>query len=128
MNSISNDRIVVQRRGAPDVLSWMSAQLPTTPAADEVRIRVEATGVSGYDLMIRRHWFFGFTKTPYTPGEDVVGIVEAIGQGVTKFKVGQRVAGWTFGLGGGYSEMVVHSRQRRGPNQLPNREFCPSHP
>ncbi len=106
MNSARNHRIVVQRRGAPDVLSWMSAQLPM-PAADEVRIRVEAAGVSGYDLMIRRHWFFGFTKTPYTPGEDVVGVVEAVGQDVTKIKIGQRVAGWTFGQGGGYSEMVI---------------------
>ncbi len=106
MNAVRNHRIVVERRGPPDVLSWMSTQRPT-PAAGEVRIRVEAAGVSGYDLMIRRHWFFGFTKTPYTPGEDLVGIVEAVGQDVTKFKVGQRVAGWTFGQGGGYSEMVI---------------------
>jgi len=114
MNSVRNHRVVVQRRGAPDVMSWMSAPL-LTPAAGEVRIRVEAAGVSGYDLMIRRHWFFGFTKTPYTPGEDVVGIVEAVGQDVTKFKTGQRVAGWTFGQGGGYSEMVIRPAETLVP-------------
>jgi len=114
MSSARNQRIVVQRRGAPDVMSWMSAPQPT-PAAGEVRIRVEAAGVSGYDLMIRRHWFFGFTKTPYTPGEDVVGVVDAVGPDVTKFKFGQRVAGWTFGQGGGYSEMVIRPAETLVP-------------
>ncbi|WP_299682233.1 zinc-binding dehydrogenase [uncultured Roseobacter sp.] len=70
-------------------------------------MRVEAAGVSGFDLMIRGHWFFGFTKTPYTPGEDFVGIVDAVGPEVTKFSIGQRVAGWTFGQGGGYAEVIV---------------------
>lgn len=106
MNSVNGHRIVVQRRGPPDVLSWMPVQAPK-PAAGEVRVRVEAAGVSGYDLMIRGHWFFGFTKPPYTPGEDLVGIVDAVGPGVTNFTIGQRVAGWTFGQGGGYSEMVI---------------------
>lgn len=114
MNSVTNHCIVVQQRGAPDVLSWMPIQTPT-PAAGEVRIRVEAAGVSGYDLMIRRHWFFGFTKTPYTPGEDVVGVVEAVGPDVTAFKIGQRVAGWTFGQGGGYSEIVVRPAETLVP-------------
>lgn len=114
MKPANNHQIVVQRRGAPDVLSWMPVQT-STPAFGEVRIRVEAAGVSGYDLMIRRHWFFGFTKTPYTPGEDLVGIVEAVGQDVTKFKIGQRVAGWTFGQGGGYSEMVIRPAETLVP-------------
>ncbi len=115
MSSVSNDSIVVQRRGGPDVLSWTSANPPAPPAAHEVRIRVEAAGVSGYDLMIRRHWFFGFTKTPYTPGEDMVGIVEAVGQGVTEFRVGQRVAGWTFGQGGGYAELITRPAETLVP-------------
>ncbi|MEP3275859.1 MAG: alcohol dehydrogenase catalytic domain-containing protein, partial [Stappiaceae bacterium] len=114
MNSVKNHRIVVQRRGPPEVLSWVPVRTPA-PAASEVRIRVEAAGVSGYDLMIRRHWFFGFTQTPYTPGEDVVGVVEAVGQDVTRFKIGQRVAGWTFGQGGGYSKMVVRPAETLVP-------------
>ncbi|WP_368187858.1 zinc-binding dehydrogenase [Aestuariibius sp. HNIBRBA575] len=105
MNSVPNHRIVVPRRGAPDVLTWTPSQIQP-PAAGHVRIRVEAAGVSGYDLMLRKHWFFGFPKTPYTPGEDLVGIVDAVGQGVSAFKVGQRVASWTFGQGKGYSQMV----------------------
>ncbi|GGX61011.1 oxidoreductase [Tateyamaria omphalii] len=106
MIPIKFHHIVVQRRGSPDVLSWKPVEV-RTPGAGEVRIRVEAAGVSGYDLMIRGHWFLGFTKTPYTPGEDLVGIVDAIGPDVTSFSIGQRVAGWTFGHGGGYSEAIV---------------------
>jgi len=106
MNQVSSHQVVVHKRGGPEVLSWEPVQV-RTPGAGEVRVRVEAAGVSGYDLMIRGHWFFGFTKTPYTPGEDFVGIVDAVGPDVTKFTAGQRVAGWTFGQGGGYAEVIV---------------------
>lgn len=114
MNSVRDHRIVVQRRGPPGVMSWLPVQTPT-PAAGEVRVRVEAAGVSGYDLMIRGHWFLGFTKTPYTPGEDLVGIVDAVGPDVTHFEIGQRVAGWTFGQGGACSEMVVRPAETLVP-------------
>ncbi len=106
MNTSEDHCIVVPRRGLPDVMSWRP-QPTVMPARGDVRVRVEAAGVSGYDLMIRGHWFLGFAKTPYTPGEDLVGVVDAIGPDVTGFEIGQRVAGWTFGQGGGYSEMVV---------------------
>ncbi|WP_366941462.1 alcohol dehydrogenase catalytic domain-containing protein [uncultured Litoreibacter sp.] len=49
----------------------------------------------------------GFPKTPYTPGEDVVGIVGAVGQDLTKLQVGERVAGWSFGQGSGYSQTIT---------------------
>ncbi|MCV3273086.1 quinone oxidoreductase family protein [Roseobacter sinensis] len=117
MNSVKNHRIDVQRRGPPDVMHWLPHST-AAPAAGEVRVRVEAAGVSGYDLMIRGHWFFGFTKTPYTPGEDLVGVVDAVGPGVTHFTIGQRVAGWTFGQGGGYSEMAVRPAETLVP--VPN--------
>ena len=95
MNQISSHHIVVHRRGGPEILSWERVQV-RMPGVGEVRIRIEAAGVSGYDLMIRGHWFLGFTKTPYTPGEDFVGIVDAVGPDVTNFTAGQRVAGLPF--------------------------------
>ncbi len=98
-------RIVVPKRGNADVMQWIEGELPT-PKANEARIRIEAVGVSGYDLMLRRYRFPGFPKTPYTPGEDVVGIVDAVGEEVADLMPGQRVAGWTFGEGGGYAEYV----------------------
>lgn len=114
MNQVSSHQVVVHRRGGPEVLSWEPVEV-RTPSAGEIRVRVEAAGVSGYDLMIRGHWFFGFTKTPYTPGEDFVGIVDAVGLGVTKFSIGQRVAGWTFGQAGGYAEVIVRPAETLVP-------------
>ncbi len=107
-------RIVVPRRGPPEVMQWVEDDLPA-PAAGEARVKVEAAGVSGYDVMLRGHWFPGFTKTPYTPGEDIVGVVDAVGAGVTAIAPGQRVAGWTFGDAGGYAEYVCRPADQLVP-------------
>ena len=40
------------------------------------------------------------------PGEDIVGVVDALGAGVENLAIGQRVGGWTFGDAGGYSEYL----------------------
>lgn len=95
-------RIIVPRRGSPDVLQRIDESLPRA-GSGEVRVRVEAAGVSAYDVMLRGHRFPAFTRVPYTPGEDIVGVVDQIGDGVTGLQTGQRVGGWTFGKGGGYA-------------------------
>lgn len=95
--------VVVPRRGGPEVLELQTRDLPD-PGPGEVRVRVEAAGVSAYDTMLRGHRFPGFPGVPYTPGEDVVGIVDALGPGVSNLRPGQRVGGWTFGDAGGYAE------------------------
>lgn len=105
MTAVRNRRIVVTRRGGPDVLQMVEEVLPE-PAPGEVRVKVRAAGVSGYDIMLRSHSFPGFTKTPYTPGEDIVGVVDKLGDGISTLETGQCVAGWTFGDGGGYAEYV----------------------
>jgi NADPH:quinone reductase-like Zn-dependent oxidoreductase len=96
MTVVRNHRVVVTRRGKPDVLQMVEENLPQ-PAPGEVRVKVMAAGVSGYDVMPRSRWFPGFTKVPYTPGEDIVGTVDKLGDGVSTLELGQRVAGWTFG-------------------------------
>jgi NADPH:quinone reductase-like Zn-dependent oxidoreductase len=101
----THHRIVVTRRGGPDVLEFVEAPLPV-PQAGEARVRVEAAGVSAYDVMLRGHRFPGFPKVPYTPGCDVVGVVDDVGSGANDLVVGQRVAAST-GLGNnGYAEFV----------------------
>jgi NADPH:quinone reductase-like Zn-dependent oxidoreductase len=95
-------RIIVPRRGGPEVLQWVAMDMPE-PGPDEVRVRLEAAGVSAYDVMLRGHWF---PPMPYTPGEDFVGIVDKVGTSVTDLEVGQRVGGWTFGDAGGYAEYL----------------------
>jgi NADPH:quinone reductase-like Zn-dependent oxidoreductase len=101
-------RIVVTRHGGPDVLQVVTDELPT-PGPGEVRVSVRAAGVSAFDLMYRRwRWLPGSPKLPFTLGQDVVGDVDAIGDGVTTLAAGKRVAGatWGKGLGGGYAESI----------------------
>jgi len=98
-------RVVVPRHGGPDVLQVVEEALPE-PGAGEVRVKVLAAGVSAYDLMDRRYSFPGGPPMPYTPGQDIVGVVDKLGEGVSTVEPGQKVAGFTFGDGGGYTEFI----------------------
>ena len=59
-------RIVGSRIGGPEVLEFVEADCPE-PKAGEVRVRIEAAGVSAYDLMIRSSRLMP-PRPPYTPG------------------------------------------------------------
>ena len=97
-------RIVIARHGGPEVLQAVEEDLPE-PRAGEVRVKVLAAGVSAYDLMHRRSGSLpGSPRLPYTPGEDIVGVVDRLGDGVTSLDPGQRVAGYP--RCGGYAESI----------------------
>lgn len=100
-----NHRIVVPKRGGPEVLGVVEEEAPE-PQADEVRVRVLAAGVSAFDVMLRSKWFPGFPSTPFTPGVDVVGEVDETGPGVSSVEQGQRVAAGPFPTSGGYTEYL----------------------
>jgi NADPH2:quinone reductase len=101
---MKNHRIVVTRHGAPDVLQVVEEDLPE-PRPGEVRVKVLAAGVSAYDLMLRRSGSLpGTPRVPYTPGEDIVGVVDKLGQGVSTAEPGHSVAGYP--RGGGYAEFM----------------------
>ena len=102
---MKHHRVVVTRHGGPDVLQAVEEDLPE-PRAGEVRVKVLAAGISGYDLMDRRYSFPGGPPVPYTPGQDIVGLVDKLGEGVSTVEPGQRVAGFTFGDAGGYAEFI----------------------
>lgn len=113
MDTTKNHRVVVRRRGGPEVLETMAEPLPE-PGPGEIRVKTQAAGVSSYDVMLRGNWFPG-QKLPYTPGEDVVGVVDKLGEGVSGLEVGQRVGLWTFGDAGGYSEFISTPADRAVP-------------
>jgi NADPH2:quinone reductase len=105
---VKNHRVVVTQHGGPEVLGVVEEDLPE-PGVDEVRVKVLAAGVSAYDLMFRRSGFFpGTPKVPFTLGEDIVGVVDKLGENVSTFEIGQMIAGatWAIGFGGGYSEYI----------------------
>jgi NADPH2:quinone reductase len=89
---MKHHRVVVSRHGGPDVLQVVEEDLPE-PRAGEVRVKVLAAGVSAFDLMYRR-WsrLPGSPRVPFTLGEDVVGVVDKLGEGVSSLEPGQRVA------------------------------------
>lgn len=93
--------IRVHEFGDPGVLSYEEAPLPE-PAAGQVRVRVRAAGVNYIDNYQRS----GLYKMalPFTPGQEAVGVVDAVGEGVD-FAVGDRVA-FAF-VQGAYAEYVV---------------------
>ncbi|SFC50774.1 medium chain dehydrogenase/reductase family protein [Devosia psychrophila] len=62
------------------------------PGADQVLLRMEATGVSFAEKSMRRGRYPGQPKFPFTPGYDAVGTVIAAGDGVDRALIGQRVA------------------------------------
>jgi NADPH2:quinone reductase len=105
---MKNHRVVVTRHGGPDVLQVVEEDLPE-PQAGEVRVKVLAAGISGYDLMFRSSGRLpGTPRVPFTLGEDIVGVVDKLGEGVSTLEPGQMVAGATFclGTGGGYVEFI----------------------
>ena len=117
---MKHHRIVVSRHGGPDVLQVIEEDIPQ-PQVGEARVKVLAAGISAYDLMFRRSGALpGTPRVPFTLGEDVVGVVDKLGEGAAGVAPGQMVAGATFclGLGGGYAEYVC----------LPTSEWVPVPP
>lgn len=101
-------RVVVTEHGGPEVMQVVEEDIPE-PGVDEVRVKVLAAGISAYDLMHRRSGRLpGTPKVPFTLGEDVVGLVDKLGEGVETLEPGQMVAGatWAIGFGGGYTEYL----------------------
>ena len=77
--------------GGPEVLELVDVPRPE-PAPTEVLVRVGAAGVNPVDWKVRmRGGFLG--EPPFTVGWDIAGVVEALGAGVTRFEVGDRVFG-----------------------------------
>jgi D-arabinose 1-dehydrogenase-like Zn-dependent alcohol dehydrogenase len=70
------------------------------PPAQHVRVRVQACGVCHSDS-VTKEGLFPFVQYPRVPGHEIIGLVDAIGDGVKQWKVGQRVGlGWYGGHDG----------------------------
>ena len=87
-------RVVVDQFGGPEVLRMVEDEVPR-PARGEVRVRVLAAGVSFTDAMLRAGTYLGVPKPPFTPGYELVGVVDELGPGCTRLREGGRVAALT---------------------------------
>src|SRR5512134_681672 len=108
-------RIVVTHYGGPDALRVVEEECPE-PKNGEVRVKVLAAGVALPDIMAREGIHPETPKVPFTPGWDLVGVADRIGEGVSGIEPGQIVAAMP--IHGAYAEFVC----------LPQRELVPVPP
>lgn len=102
---MSYRRVRISKFGGPEVLELVDDPEPLKPGLGEVRVRVLAAGASFTDTLIRAGRYPDLTqKPPLTPGYDLVGVVDLIGEGVDHLSVGDKVADLT--VTGAYSEYI----------------------
>jgi NADPH2:quinone reductase len=82
--------IRVHEFGGPEVLKLEEVPDPT-PGRDQVVVRMHAIGVNPVDTYIRTGTYVRKPPLPYTPGTDGAGVIETVGEGVTRVGLGERV-------------------------------------
>jgi NADPH:quinone reductase-like Zn-dependent oxidoreductase len=105
-------RIIVTHYGGPDALQVVEEECPE-PKRGEVRVKVLAAGVALPDVLAREGIHPETPRVPFTPGWDLIGIVDLLGEGVSGVEVGQTIAAMP--ISGAYAEFVC----------LPQRELVP---
>ena len=105
-------RIIVNRYGGPDALQVVEEERPE-PKRGEVRVRVLAAGVALPDLMAREGIHPETPPVPFTPGWDLVGVVDQFGDGVSGIEPGQTVAAMP--ISGAYAEFICLPQQELVP-------------
>ncbi|TMM55304.1 NADPH:quinone oxidoreductase family protein [Sulfitobacter sabulilitoris] len=91
--------------GGPETLKLTEMQTPE-PKKGEVRLRVHAAGVNFPDTLIIRDLYQMKPPRPFAPGGEIAGVVEAVGEGVTALKSGDRVLALT-GSGGFVTHICI---------------------
>jgi NADPH2:quinone reductase len=109
---VKNTRIIVTHYGGPDALKEVEEECPE-PRSGEMRVKVLAAGVSLPDILAREGIHPETPRVPYTPGWDLVGIVDQLGQSVSGFELVQTVAAMP--ISGCYAQYVC----------LPQRNLIP---
>jgi NADPH2:quinone reductase len=101
--------IVVRNPGGPEALEQVELPLPE-PGPGQVRIKAMAIGVGRPDALIRTGRYKWMPPLPAIPGNEVAGIVDALGPGTRDVSIGDRVllsARELAQRGGGYAEHAV---------------------
>jgi NADPH:quinone reductase-like Zn-dependent oxidoreductase len=87
-------RVVVDPYGGPEVLRVVREDEPR-PGLGEVRVKVLAAGVSFTDAQLRAGTYLGVPPPPFTPGYELVGVVDELGPGCARLRIGDRVGALT---------------------------------
>ena len=109
---MKHTRIIVDHYGGPDALQVVEEECPE-PKDGEVRLHMLAAGVALPDVMMREGIHPETPRVPFTPGWDLIGEVDRLGNGVSSMELGAVVA--ALPISGAYAEFVC----------LPQRELIP---
>ena len=108
---MSYKHVIITKFGGPEVLKVIEETALPEPRSSEVRVKILVTSASFTDVLIRKGMYPDVKdKPPFSPGYDLVGYVDKVGDSVTRFKVGQKVADLT--TIGAYSEYICLPESR----------------
>jgi NADPH2:quinone reductase len=91
----------------------------TEPGPGHVRMRVSACALNYPDTLIIQDLYQFKPERPFSPGGEVAGVIDAIGEGVSEFKVGDRVIGWCWWGGLAQSLVIDADRCIHVPEAMP---------
>ena len=96
--------IICSKYGLPNTLEYKEVDDPK-PKKGELLVAIKACSVNFPDTLIIQGLYQYKPEPPFSPGSDIAGIVEEVGEGVTQFKVGDEIVG--FNPYGGFAEKVT---------------------
>ncbi|MFN2122750.1 MAG: zinc-dependent alcohol dehydrogenase family protein [Candidatus Promineifilaceae bacterium] len=103
--------VMLNGAGGTDMLELLDIPDPDLEGPHDVLVRLHAAGLNPVDYKLRRKGGFYPDRMPLILGCDGAGIVEAVGEGVTRFQVGDEVYFFNGGMGGdeqgNYAEFTV---------------------
>jgi NADPH:quinone reductase len=110
-------RVIVDHFGGPEVLKVVEGDVPR-PGPGEVRVKVLAAGVSYTDAMLRAGTYLGVPNPPFTPGYELVGVVEELGPGCERLRAGDRIGSLTVWGADAERVCVLEENAVKVPNDL----------
>lgn len=102
--------ILVKERGAADVLEIVELPKPNI-STNDILLKISAVGINFADIMQHQGTYPLQLPLPYTPGMEMIGIVESVGSQVKNINIGERIAAISFAAGG-YAEYAVVKPQQ----------------
>ena len=102
--------VIFEKIGGPEVIRVVNVEAKH-PGPGKVRVKMEASGLNYSDLLIRTGQYPDPFRAPYYVGREIAGAIDAVGEGVGSFSIGQKVFGMV-AEGGTMAELPAVPRTR----------------
>lgn len=113
--------VVVEAFGDPDTYTLKDND-PGAPGPGKVRMRIHAAGVSFVDVLVAQGLYQLKPPLPFVPGSEFAGVIEAVGEGVSETRIGERVCGSAFGAAFAEAAVIPAKLALRIPDAMPFEE------